>query len=195
MATSSNSQVTGVFDITNLSPITIKSGGVSGISLTNPVIQSSISVNNFSQTAVQNLNAGVNASSDIIGYPDNSANDTTGFIDIGITSSVFSQAAYACTGPNDAYVFGSGVSGASKNSNLVIWTDNTGLRNDILFGTNGFGSASNERMRIKKGGQVKFFPLASAPVDLVEEGDMYYNSTLHKLQIRTASTWETITSV
>lgn len=164
--------------------------------LTNPLFQATNSTNNYTQSATQNKSAGANASADHICYPDNvAASDLTGFVDMGVCSSTFAQAAYACTGANDAYLFASAPSASGKNGNLVIWTDATGARNDISFGTNGFNSTANERMRIKKGGQVKFIPLAAAPVDAVEEGDMYYNSTLHKLQIRTAAAWETITSV
>ncbi len=195
MAVSLNPTVSGVVTAGNFQQTSISLNGAVGTTLTNPIIQGTNSVNNFTQFAVQNKSNGVNASADMIGYADNNIDDTTGFVDIGVTSSGFSQAAYACTGPNDAYLFGSAVSGSGNNGNLVIWTDSTGARNDILFGTNGFNSTANERIRIKKGGQMRFVPLAAAPVDSVQEGDVYYNLTLHKLQVRTAAAWETITSV
>jgi hypothetical protein len=91
-------------------------------------------------------------------------------------------------------LFGSAPSGASKNGNLVIATDSTGNLNEIIFGTNGFSSASNERMRIKKAGQVNFAPLASDPASPTK-GDMYFNSTYNKLKVYTGSAWETITSL
>jgi hypothetical protein len=175
-------------------PIAVDVSGTPGV-LTNPLFQATNSVNNYTQSSTQNKSTGVNASADHICYPDNvSTSDSTGFADMGVCSSTFSQAAYACTGPNDAYFFASAPSASGKNGNLVLWTDATGARNDIVIGTNGYNSAANERLRIKKGGQVKFYPLAAAPTDAVEEGDMYYNSTLHKLQIRVAAAWETITS-
>jgi hypothetical protein len=195
MTVTTNPNVTGIVDPANLPQLVVKINGASPMALTDPIMMGAQDINNYVQIGTQNKNAGVNASSDHICYANNNANDTTGFIDMGYTSSVYAQATYACTGPNDAYIFGSGVSGASKNSNLVIWTDSTGLRNDIIFGTNGFTSAANERFRIKKLGQCKFMPLAAAPTDAVEEGDIYYNSTLHKLQVRTAAVWETITSI
>ena len=142
----------------------------------------------------QNKTAGASASADVISYPDNNANDLTGFVDIGVCSSLFSDAAYTITGPNDAYLFGSAVSGAGKSGNLVICTDATGSKNAIVFGTGGF-LAANEKMRLKAGGALNLTPLAAAPVTDVAEGDIYYNSTLHKLQVRTAAAWETITSV
>lgn len=195
MAVVLNPIVSGVLTPSNFSQTTISLNNAVGTTLTNPIIQGTNSVNNFTQYAIQNKSAGVNSSADVITYPDNNVDDTTGFVDIGVASSVFSQAAYACTGPNDAYLFGSAVSGSGTNGNLVIWTDSTGVRNDIVLGTNGFNSTSNERLRVKKAGQVRFIPLAAAPVDSVQEGDVYYNSTLHKLQVRTVAAWETITSV
>lgn len=182
------------FNAANLPPMSVYANGAVGLTLTNPLFRATNSVNNYTQSGIQNKSNGVNASADHIAYPDNNTDDSTGFVDIGVASSGFSQAAYACTGPNDAYLFGSAVSGSGFNGNLVIWTDSTGARNDILFGTNGFASAANERMRIKKGGQVRYVPLAAAPTDNVQEGDVYYDSTLHKLRVRTASAWETITS-
>lgn len=165
-----------------------------GTVLTNPNIQATNSVNGFTQIANQNKATGASASADMIAYPDNNANDTTGFVDIGVCSSTFADAAYTITGANDAYLFGSAVSGAGKAGNLVLCTDSTGSSNDIVFGTGGFLTA-NEKMRLKGAGALRLVPLAAAPVTNVQEGDIYYNSTLHKLQVRTASAWETITSV
>ena len=90
------------------------------------------SVNNFTQISIQNKSNGANASADLIAYGDNNTNDTTGFADIGFTSSGFSQAAYAITGQNDGYFFVSAVSGASKTGNMVLATDGTGTTNNIL---------------------------------------------------------------
>lgn len=122
--------------------------GASAMTLTNPSVQSTNTVNNFTQFANQNKSNGVNASADFIAYPDNNANDTTGFVDIGVTSSGFSQAAYAITTANDAYLFWSAVSGAGKLGNLIIATDSTGSSNSIIFWVNGFSSLNKERARI-----------------------------------------------
>lgn len=54
------------------------------------------------------------------------------------------------------------------------------------------GSSLNglvERVRVKQGGQVRFVPLAAAPTLDVENGDVYYNSTTNKLQVRAAGAW------
>lgn len=127
--------------------LTVNPAGT-GTTLTNPTIQNTNSVDNFTQVSIQNKSTGVNASADLIAYPDNNTNDTTGFADIGITGSNFAQAAYAITTPNDAYFFGSAVSGAGKLGNLVIATDSTGSSNSIVFGVNGFSSLNKERARI-----------------------------------------------
>lgn len=54
------------------------------------------------------------------------------------------------------------------------------------------GSSLNglvERVRVKQGGQVRFVPLAAAPTLDVENGDVYYNSTTNKLQVRAGGAW------
>ncbi len=112
-----------------------------GTTLTNPLIQTVGNVNNFTQISIQNLSAGASSSSDHIAYPNNNTNDLTGFVDMGITSSAFADAAYSVTGQNEAYLFGSAPSGAGKTGDLVIATDSTGTSNAIRFYTNGFNKA------------------------------------------------------
>lgn len=185
---------TGVFTSITSSLLNRINIGGTGTTLTAPALQATSSTNSFTQIANQNKSATTNSSADVICYPDNNTNDTTGFVDIGVTSSAFSDPAYTITNPNDAYIFGSAVSGAGKLGNLILATDSTGSRNDIVFATGGF-LAANEKMRLKGAGALRLVPLASAPVTNVEEGDIYYNITMHKLQVRTAAAWETITSV
>lgn len=159
--------------------------------LTNPTIQSTNSVDNFTQISIQNKNATVNSSADIIAYPNNNANDTTWFVDIGITSSVFSQAAYAITTPNDAYLFWSAVSGAGKLGNLVIATDSTGSNNSIIFWVNWFTALNKERMRLDgitgalslwfsavANGVLKLFSSANAFITTIQWGTLAANATL-----------------
>lgn len=112
-----------------------------GTTLTNPLIQATGNVNNFTQAAIQNRNAGISSSSDHIAYPDNNANDLTGFADMGMTSSVFADAAYTVTGPNEAYLFGSAPASSGKTGDLVLATDSTGTSNAIRFYVNGFNKA------------------------------------------------------
>jgi hypothetical protein len=116
-------------------------GAAAGTTLTNPLVQAVTNVNNFSQSSIQNLSAGTASSSDHIAYPDNNANDLTGFADMGMTSSGFTDAAYAVTGQNEAYVFASAPSGASKSGSLVLATDSTGTNNNIDSFVGGFTKA------------------------------------------------------
>jgi len=175
-------------------PVLLAANGAQPAVLTNPTIQATNSVDNYTQISIQNKSATANASADLIAYPDNvSASDLTGFMDFGITSSAFAQAAYAVTGQNEGYIFMSAPSGAGKTGNMVIATDATGSRNDIRFCTNGFNSASNLRVKIKKEGQVNFAPLAADPAN-AEKGDVYCNSVSNKLKFYNGTTWETITS-
>lgn len=132
--------------------------------LTNPVFQATTNVNNYTQIAIQNKSAGVNASSDHIAYPDNvTVSDVAGFMDMGITSSGFAQAAYAITGPCESYLFGSAPTGATT-GNMIIATDSTGSLNSLQFGTNGFAAKANIRMTIFKSGRINIGG-GGSPVD------------------------------
>ncbi len=190
--------------------------------LTNPTLQATNSVNNYTQISIQNKSAGANASADLIAYPDNvTSSDLTGFMDVGITSSAYAQAAYAITVANEGYVFMSAPSGASKTGNMIIATDSTGSTNDIIFGTNGFASLTNRKYWMSGGsGVVGFGVGAKAAANAVisatsttqgvqlpvmtttqknaiagpTPGLLVYDSTLGKLCIRVAAAWETVTS-
>ena len=59
------------------------------LTLANAYIQVDSDSNNFSQIAIINHNTGTNASADIVATND-TGNDSTGFIDMGINSSIFS---------------------------------------------------------------------------------------------------------
>lgn len=162
--------------------------------LTNPAIQGTNSVDNYTQISLQNKSATVNGSADLIAYPDNvSASDLTGFMDMGITSSTFAQAAYAVTGQNEGYLFASAPNGSGKTGSMVIATDSTGTRNDIRFYTNGFGAVTNLRLTIKKEGQTTLAPMAADPAN-PSKGDIYFNNVANKLKVYTGAAWETVTS-
>jgi hypothetical protein len=138
-----------------VNPRFITLNGAVPATLTNPALQVTNSVDNYTQVSIQNKSATANASADIVAYPDNvTSSDLTGYMDMGITSSVFSQAAYAVTGANEGYLFMSAPSGAGKSGNMVIATDSTGSANNIVFATNGFGSAANRHMVIFGSGRV-----------------------------------------
>jgi hypothetical protein len=93
------------------------------------VIQVTSNFNGYSQINQQNINNGVNASSDYIATADNgTAADT--YIDMGINSSGFTPS--ATQGPNDGYLYlhGNTVTGGG---NLLI----ASVHNDVVFATNG----------------------------------------------------------
>jgi hypothetical protein len=86
--------------------------------------------------------------------------------------------------------------GTSRNNSLGLINANAARffigninATDILIGTNNI-----ERLRVKSTGQIKFIPLTAAPTG-AEKGDVYFNSTLNKLQVYSGTSWETITSV
>ena len=103
----------------------------------NPVIALTGSANNYIQAYLVNSTNGVNSSADITCYPHNGT-DASGFIDMGITSLGFAQAAYNVTIGNEGYIFMSAPSGSSTSGNLIIATDSTGTQNDVKIFTGGF---------------------------------------------------------
>jgi hypothetical protein len=107
---------------------------------TNPIIGQTGTSNGYIQTYIYNANTGSSASADFAAYPDNGS-DASGWVDMGITSSTYSDATYPITGANEAYLLGSAPSGAGKSGNLVIATDSTGSTNSIQFYVGGFGQA------------------------------------------------------
>jgi hypothetical protein len=119
--------------------------------LTNPLIVASSPANvsgGYSQVAI--LNNSATASGDfqvmIDGY-DVAVSDT-GWADLGMAGSSFSDERYTITQPGDGYVFVSGLEGSTNSGNLVLGTDSSGTTNDIVFATGGFLTA-NEKMRLK----------------------------------------------
>lgn len=107
---------------------------------TNPLTAFSSSANNYIQTYIYNVLNGGSSSADFVAYPDNGA-DSSGWVDMGITSSAYSDATYSVTGPNESYLFASAPSGASKTGNLVYATDSTGTANAHQWYVGGFNQA------------------------------------------------------
>jgi hypothetical protein len=122
---------------------TLAAGTSSGTPLggaTNPIISSIGSANNYIQSYIINYTNGTQSSSDFVAYPNNGS-DSSGWVDMGITSNTFSQSAFSATGPNEGYLFMSAPAGSSTTGNLVIATDATGTYNSIEFYVGGFNSA------------------------------------------------------
>jgi hypothetical protein len=111
---------------------------------TNPIVGQSGSANNYVQSYIQNLTNAANSSADFTAYPSN-GNDASGWVDMGITGSAYSQATYSVTGPNEAYLFGSSPisAGTAVTGNLVIATDANGSSNSIQFYIGGFTKAKS----------------------------------------------------
>lgn len=107
---------------------------------TNPIAAFTGAANNYIQTYIYNATAGGNSSADLVAYPDNGT-DSSGWVDIGVASSTYSDANFSVTGPNETYVFGSAPSGASKTGNLVYATDSTGTANSHQWYVGGFNQA------------------------------------------------------
>jgi hypothetical protein len=107
---------------------------------TNPVVTMSGSSNNYVQTYIYNPSTGTFASADFVAYPNNGT-DSSGWIDVGITSSTFNYSTYAVTGANEGYLFMSAPNASGTSGNLVIATDSTGTYNSIEFYVAGFGQA------------------------------------------------------
>lgn len=108
----------------------------------NPIVTMVANSNNYVESYIVNYNNGTFASSDIVCYPINGT-DAAGWIDMGITSNTYNQAAYSVTGPNEGYLFMSAPSGSSTSGNLVLATDSTGTYNSIQFYAGGFNQAKS----------------------------------------------------
>jgi hypothetical protein len=123
--------------------------GVFGSSLNytpaNAPIQVGYNVNNYSQFSVQNANSGNNASTDIAAVANNGSDNDT-YVDMGIVSSGYSQAAYSLYNPNDGYIIVAGNT-TTGGGNLIL---NTYQANDIIFATGGT-TAKFEVARITHG--------------------------------------------
>ena len=114
--------------------------------LTNPNIVVEVTKTDFAQIAFRNKGNGASTSTDFIAYANNGS-DASGWIDMGITASTFSDPAFTITGRNDGYIFMSAPQGTTGNGNLVFATDSTGLQNRIIFAAGGLAS-NNTQMTI-----------------------------------------------
>ena len=110
---------------------------------TNPVAVFGIDADDYAQIAFRNSSSSSNASTDFIVYADN-GNDYHGWIDMGITSSNFSDPGFTITQENDGYIFMSAPYGTTGKGNLVIATDDTGTENKIVFAAGGLASDNTQ---------------------------------------------------
>jgi len=106
-------------------------------------LQHGDNINNYVQLVVQNQNNGNQATTDIVAVANN-GNDNDTFIDFGINSSGYNQAAYNLTGPNDGYLYVTGNT-STGGGNLVI---STYTLKDIVFSLAG-SATTNEIGRFR----------------------------------------------
>lgn len=95
----------------------------------------------YAQVSVQNPTS--TSSGDLIVYADN-GDDLSGWIDMGVTGSAFSQAEFGITGANDGYIFYQAPENTSGAGNLVIATGDGGTQNKIILAAGGFASGKNQ---------------------------------------------------
>jgi hypothetical protein len=123
---------------------TATAGTISAVTgWTNPVAIFTADADDYAQIVFQNIDGGSNSSTDFIAYSDN-GNDYSGWIDMGITSSNFSDPEFSITGPNDGYLFMRAPYGTTGAGNLVLATSEYGTENKIIFAAGGLDSDSTQ---------------------------------------------------
>jgi hypothetical protein len=135
----------GVSNITVVDNIYVGTGESFGslAALTNPTIIVEVEEADYAQIAFRNKGNGASTSTDFIAYANN-GQDTSGWIDMGITASTFSDPAFTITGPNDGYIFMSAPASTTGRGNLVLATDSTGTQNKIVFAAGGLASNNTQ---------------------------------------------------
>jgi hypothetical protein len=113
---------------------------------TNPMAVFSTNQPDYAQLVIKNTNSGSAASSDYIAYTDD-GDDTSGWIDMGITSSTFADPNFTITGAHDGYIFMEAPVEATGKGNLVLATGGNGTQNKIIFAAGGLQS-DNTQMTI-----------------------------------------------
>jgi len=95
----------------------------------------------YGQLALHNTTS--SSSTDVIAYSSN-GNDSSGWIDMGITGPTFSSATYGITAGNDGYIFMNAPVATSGKGNLVIATGANGTQNRIVFAAGGYDSGNTQ---------------------------------------------------
>jgi hypothetical protein len=111
--------------------------------LTNPTLVIQSNTTDYSQVAFRNLGTNANSSTDFIAYSD-IGDDDTGWIDIGITSSNFSDPDFTVTGAHDGYVFVEAPANSAGSGNLILATGGNGTENKIIFAAGGLQSSNTQ---------------------------------------------------
>jgi Chaperone of endosialidase len=131
---------TSTFTAANPEKLLVEAGTTTSFN----VISGKGTINNYLQLNIQNRSNGGSASSDVVSSSNN-ATETTGFIDMGINSSAYSNITYPIlAGINTAYLYATG-------NNFIL--GNGTAAKDMIFFTNGFND-TDEKMRILASGNV-----------------------------------------
>ena len=113
---------------------------------TNPIAVFSTAASDYAQVAIKNTTNAPDSSTDLIIYASNGS-DSSGWIDMGITSPSFSDPSFTITGANDGYIFMEAPVGTDGDGNLVLATGSNGEHNHIVFAAGGLQS-NNTQMTI-----------------------------------------------
>jgi hypothetical protein len=135
------------FDATNPEKFKVDAG----VTTSKNVISAYGSINSYLQLNVQNWSNGSSASTDVVAT-NNAGNESKGYIDMGINSSNYNEAAYNIGSKNDSYIYCMGNTGGSPvGGNLSI---GTGSSNTVIKFHTGGTTSAYERMRIDASGNV-----------------------------------------
>lgn len=117
--------------------------------LPHTVLQMTGNVDTYAQVNFQNYNSGTKASTDFVATADN-GDDNDGYINLGINSSNFDDAAYPYLKANDGYLIHHGV---GNTGNLFIINHTGGPGNGMAFAVGGFDTG-NVKAIINTGGMI-----------------------------------------
>jgi hypothetical protein len=95
----------------------------------------------YAQVSFQNANP--EASTDVIVYGD-TGDDTSGWMDMGITGSEFEQSEFGITGPDNGYIFFEAPEFTTGTGNMVIATGGNGSENAIVIAAGGFETGRSQ---------------------------------------------------
>lgn len=109
--------------------------------LTNPGVVIKVEGDPYAQVAIHGTSP--TSSTDLIIYND-AGLDASGWMDVGITGSEFTQSEFGITGPNDGYIFFEAPEGSLGAGNMVLATGDKGTENKIIFAAGGFASGTTQ---------------------------------------------------
>ncbi len=181
---------TSTFNATYPEKMLVDAGATSNTNYQN-VITGKGNTNSYVQLNIQNSNAGIDASSDVVATADNGS-ETVNFVDMGVNSSANSSTG-VLGGANNSYLYSTGndfsIGNATSAKSLILFTGGTAASNESMridgSGNVGVGSAApSEKLDVT--GNVKFSG-ALMPNDLAGAAGTFLTSN----GAGTAPTWTT----